>query len=410
MTGQRGDLAPLSRLDWLWVVLPYVLLTTSAVVAWTSGELTGSHSVQAAAVAAALVVWHTWWVTLHPQWLEARLVPMAVYFIGLVAMVHGLVALSFAFFPVYLISYPMAFVALPGGWAYGGVGLTAAIALLTMEPVSVVNVILGLGAAALVAVTGGTIRALEQQTARRKAAMAELQRTHDDLQAALARNLELQEQLQAEARQAGIAAERSRLAGEIHDTLAAGLSGVLSQFEALSAELPTDHPLHQRLRVGSDLARETLQDARRSVRALRPAALHESTLPTALADIIARFERDHAVTVTSAVTGDHMTLPDQVEDVVIRSAQEALTNVGRHAAASTVYLTLSYLGDTVILDVADNGTGFPADQTGAGHGLGIMQERVHTLGGAVDIDTASGEGTTITVSIPLRQESDHGSA
>lgn len=160
MTGQRGDLAPLSRLDWLWVMLPYVLLTTSAVVAWTSGELTGSRSVQAAAVAAALVVWHTWWVTLHPQWLEARLVPMAVYFIGLVAMVHGLVALSFAFFPVYLISYPMAFVALPGGWAYGGVGLTAAIALLTMEPVSVVNVILGLGAAALVAVTGGTIRAL----------------------------------------------------------------------------------------------------------------------------------------------------------------------------------------------------------------------------------------------------------
>lgn len=409
MTGQRGDLAPLSRLDWLWVMLPYVLLTTSAVVAWTSGELTGSRSVQAAAVAAALVVWHTWWVTLHPQWLEARLVPMAVYFIGLVAMVHGLVALSFAFFPVYLISYPMAFVALPGGWAYGGVGLTAAIALLTMEPVSVVNVILGLGAAALVAVTGGTIRALEQQTARRKAAMAELQRTHDDLQAALARNLELQEQLQAEARQAGIAAERSRLAGEIHDTLAAGLSGVLSQFEALSAELPTDHPLHQRLRVGNDLARETLQDARRSVRALRPAALHESTLPTALADIIARFERDHAVTVTSAVTGDRLTLPDQVEDVVIRSAQEALTNVGRHAAASTVHLTLSYLGDTVILDVADNGTGFPADQTGAGHGLGIMQERVHTLGGAVDIDTASGEGTTITVSIPLRQESDHGS-
>ena len=383
MTGQHRDLAPLSRLDWLWVVLPYVLLTTSGIVAWTSGELTDTSAGQAGVLAAVLILWHTWWITMHPEWLETRLVPMAVYFLGLVAMAHGLTALDFAFFPVYLVSYPMAFVALPGRWAYGGVGLTAVVALLgpTMEPVTVENVILGVGAAALVAVTGGTIRALETQTARRKAAIAELQRTQENLQYALAQNLELQAQLQAEAHQAGIAAERSRLAGEIHDTLAAGLTGVLSQFEALSAELPTDHPLHHRLRIGADLARETLQEARRSVRALRPGALSETTLPRALDDVIARFERDHGVAVTSTVTGEHTTLPNRVEDVIIRAGQEALINVGRHAAATAVHLTLSYLGDTVVLDVVDNGTGFRGHQTDSGHGLGIM---------------------------PLTQESDHG--
>src|SRR5699024_5570285 len=117
---------------------------------------------------------------------------------------------------------------------------TAAVDLLTplQQPWSATNVMLSLGGAALVAVTGGTIRALETETARRKAAMAQLQRTHDDLERALARNIDLQAQLQAEARQSGIAAERTRLAGEIHDTIAAGLTGILSQFEALSAELP----------------------------------------------------------------------------------------------------------------------------------------------------------------------------
>lgn len=407
MIAQRKALAPLSRLDWLWVVLPYVLLASSAIVAYVSEDVTGSGAVHTGVLTTVLLLWHTWWVALHPRWLEAQLAPMAVYFLGLVVMVHWLMSLSIAFFPVYLISYPMAFVTLPGAWAYGGVGLTAAVALFTMQPVTVENVLLGIGAAALVAVTGGTIRALENQSARRRAAMAELQRTHDELQQALARNLQLQEQLQIEARQAGIAAERSRLAGEIHDTLAAGLTGVLSQFEALSAELADDHPLHPRLRTGADLARETLQEARRSVRALRPRALSKTTLPAALADMTDQFERDHAASVTARVTGDHTALPELIEDVILRAAQEALTNIGRHTEATAVHVTLSYLGDTVILDVADNGAGFDINQTNPGHGLDIMQERVDALGGDVHIDTTPGHGTTVTISIPLHQESDH---
>lgn len=409
MTGQHADRAPLSRLDWLWVVLPYVVLATGAAVAWGSGELTGPRSTQAGVVAAILVLWHTWWVTMHPGWLETRLRPMAVYFLGLVAMVHWLTALSFAFFPAYLVSYPMAFVALPGHWAYGGVGLTAAVALLapTLGPLTVENAILGVGAAVLVAVTGGTIRALETQTARRKAAMVELQRTHDELERALAQNLQLQGQLQAEARQAGIASERSRLAGEIHDTLAAGLTGVLSQFEALGAELPSDHPLDHRIRSGADLARETLQEARRSVRALRPGALSGTTLPAALAEVIARFEHTYPVPVTWQVTGEQMHLDEAVEDVMIRAAQEALTNVGRHAAATTVHLTLSYLGDTVLLDVADNGAGFDNRHIDTGHGLGIMRDRVQAVGGTVHLDTTKDAGTTITLSIPVTKDVDH---
>ncbi len=97
-----------------------------------------------------------------------------------------------------------------------------------------------------------------------------------------------------------------------------------------------------------------------------------------------------------------------MEDVLIRTAQEALTNIDQHAGATAVHLTLSYLGDTVMLDVADNVTGFTAEHIDPGHGLGIMQERVAALDGAIYLDTKPGEGTTLTVSIPGIQESDYG--
>ena len=172
--------------------------------------------------------------------------------------------------------------------------------------------------------------------------------------------------------------------------------------------MPSDHPLSRRIRLGIDLTRETLQEARRSVRALRPSALSQAPLPTALAQMVTRFEDNNAVSATWEITGDQQPLDPSVEDVLIRTAQEALTNIDRHAGATAVHLTLSYLGDTVMLDVADNGTGFTAEHIDPGHGLGIMQERVAALDGAIYLDTKPGEGTTLTVSIPGIQESDYG--
>lgn len=407
-------------MDRLWVALPYVLLAGCAVFAWVSGDLAGDRAWLAGAAAVSLALWHLWWVVLHPRWPEARLAPMAVYFAGLVALAHSLTTLSVAFFPLYLVSYPMAFVALPGWWAYLGVGVVAAVALFGVppSPAAVQETAIGFGAAVLVAVAGGAIRALESETRRRRAALADLRRTHAELQDALARNMDLQERLQAEARESGVAAERTRLAGEIHDTLAAGLGGILSQLEALDAGLTADHPLRRRVRSSLQLARETLQEAQRSVRALRPAALAGGTLPGAVAEAVARFERDHAVAVHWQVDGRQRPVREAVAIALVRAAHEALANVARHAAATSVHVTLSYLGDTVVLDVADNGDGYPAPQgvpgapsangPGTGHGLQIMRERAAALGGRVEVESTPGHGTTLTVLVPLQEETADG--
>lgn len=417
MTGIRDAVAGRSRMERLWIALPYVLLACCAVLAWVSGDLagdvSGERAVLAGAAAVSLALWHGWWVVLHPRWPEARLAPMAVYFGGLVALAHYLTTLSVAFFPLYLVSYPMAFVALPGWWAYLGVGVAAAVTLLGVppSPAPVQETAIGFGAAALVAVAGGSIRALESETLRRKAALADLQRTHAELQDALARNMDLQERLQAEARESGVAAERTRLAGEIHDTLAAGLGGIVSQLEALDAGLAAGHPLRRRVRSSLQLARETLQEARRSVRALRPRALANGTLSGAVSDAVARFERDHAVAVQWQVDGQETPLREPVAIALVRSADEALANVARHAAATSVHVTLSYLGDTVVLDVSDNGVGYPgpggrpgtpsSNGPGTGHGLQIMRERAAALGGRMEVESTPGHGTTVTVLVPL---------
>ncbi|WP_380168916.1 sensor histidine kinase [Jannaschia sp. R86511] len=412
--------SPLSRTDRVWVLLPYALLVVCAVVAAASGDLADVWPGALTGLAAVLA-WHGWWVLVHPQWLEVRLAPMAVYFIGLVALTDYLTCLSFTFFPLYLVCYPMAFVALPGAWAYAGVGLTALVAVTAFpgERYSVEDVVVGLGAAALVCVVGGAIRALEAETVRRRAALATLARTHADLERALAENVALQDRLVTEARQAGTLAERSRLAGEIHDTLAAGLAGVVSQLEAMNAELPPDHPLRARVDRSADLARDTLQEARRSVRALRPGALTRTALPGALRATVEQFEQAHRLPVHLRITGDTTPVPTRVEDVLLRAAHEALTNTARHARASSAHVTLSFFGDAIAVDVADDGTGTQSDDPGltgvtgrggtgggtgapgGGHGLSIMRERVEALGGQVQVDSSPTGGTTVTATVPL---------
>lgn len=384
-----------------WVALPYAALLGCAVLTGVAGELAPARVLPALVACLAVAAWHGFWIVAHPQWREARLVPMAIYFLGLLALTDYLSGLSITFFPLYLVCYPMAFVALPGAWAYVGVGGTAVVALVGPPPINwdIEDLVIGFGAAVLVSIAGGAIRALEAETVRRHEAMATLSRTHAELERALAENLALQDRLLAEARDSGVSAERARLAGEIHDTLAAGLTGIVSQLEALGAELAPDHPLHSRLRTSIELARESLREARRAVGALRPGPLSDSTLAHALEAVVTSFEAAQEVAVHFRVSGDVQPVPAQVEDVLVRAAGEALTNVARHAHATAVHVTLTYLGPEVALDVADNGTGGRFPTAHGGYGLAIMRERVEGVGGRVSVDRSE-RGTTVTVIVP----------
>lgn len=399
------------QVNGIWLALPYVLLAFSSALSWTAGDLAPGEAPWVVALSVAVAGWHTWWAVLHPEWLETVLVQMAAYFAGLVLLTAVLFHLSFNFFPLYLVCFAIAFVALPGRWAYVGVALTTAVALLGpgLLTRSAQNLVVTLAGGALAAAAGWSIRALETETRQRREAMAELTRTQAELERALAQNLTLRDRLVAEARQAGVATERTRLAGEIHDTLAGGLAGVLSQLEAVDAQLEPGHPLRERVRAATAVARETLQEARRSVRALRPGHLDGAPLGRALAEVVRGFERTRGLPVVLHVSGAETDLPGAVEDTVLRAAQEALTNVDRHARASAAHVTLSYLDGAVALDVADDGGGVAGDPASdGGQGLAIMAERVAAVGGRVELDSEPGRGTTLTVTVPLTPEEAHG--
>lgn len=152
--------------------------------------------------------------------------------------------------------------------------------------------------------------------------------------------------------------------------------------------------------MSCDLARESLQEARRSVRAMRPGPLIDSMLPDALRTAVARFGGNHPIAVSCRITGVRRPIDPAVEDALLRSAGEALTNADRHARASEVHVTLSYFDDDVALDVADDGVGFRSDAVSEGHGLSIMRDRAEALGGQMSITSTQTHGTTVTILVP----------
>ena len=224
-------------------------------------------------------------------------------------------------------------------------------------------------------------------------------------------NLRLAASAAEQGRTAGILAERQRLAHEIHDTLAQGFTSIVTQLEAADQVLTTDAGTARRhIDRARRTARENLNEARRTVEALRPHALDRAALPDALRDVVTRWRAAHdgQVEVNVTVDGRPPAGPHDTDAALLRIAQEALTNVARHAHASRVDLTLSYLDDLVLLDVQDDGVGFtiggaPTANAGSGgYGLVSMRERMQGVGGELVVESAPGDGTTIAARVPLR--------
>lgn len=202
----------------------------------------------------------------------------------------------------------------------------------------------------------------------------------------------------------GMEAERARLAREIHDTLAQGFAGIVTQLQA--AEQAPDEPARRRhADAALALAREGLGEARRSVQALRPAVLDVVRLPEAIDAAARRWSDRTGVPVEVRIDGVTGGLSTDAEVALLRAAQEALANVERHAGAGHVTMTLRSDGRVVGLEVQDDGRGFdPGDRTpsdgGGGFGLIAMRERVEALDGALAIESRPGGGTAIRAEVP----------
>ncbi|MET8047105.1 sensor histidine kinase [Streptosporangium sp. NPDC005286] len=193
----------------------------------------------------------------------------------------------------------------------------------------------------------------------------------------------------------GAQAERERLAGEIHDTLAQGFTSIIMLLQA--AEAQPDPSRHLALAVRT--ARENLAEARMLVTTLNPAPLDGSTLDEALRRLTNRLGEETGMSAGFEVHGKSRPLSAPVEVVLVRAVQEGLANVRRHADARSAAVSISYQDGSVLLKVRDNGCGF--DPSGAqGYGLRGMRARVEQVGGALAVTGLQGEGASLEVLIP----------
>ncbi|MFJ6659278.1 sensor histidine kinase [Streptomyces sp. NPDC091377] len=245
----------------------------------------------------------------------------------------------------------------------------------------------------------------EERAEERAATIAELERTNTALQGALDENAALHTQLLLQAREAGVADERRRLAAEIHDTIAQGLTGIIAQLQVVM-NAPDETLARTHLERAAGLARHSLGEARRSVHNLSPLALAGDTLPEALKKTVAEWAEHTGVRAGFTLTGTAEHLHDEVSATLLRIAQEALSNAARHAAASRVGVTLSYMGDEVVLDIRDDGRGFvpaavPAPGRAGGFGLDGMRARAERIAGTLAVESEPGGGTALSARVPL---------
>jgi PAS domain S-box-containing protein len=217
--------------------------------------------------------------------------------------------------------------------------------------------------------------------------------------------------LSEQARSAAVVAERNRMARDIHDTLAQGFTGVIVQLEAAadatSRELPAEAARHAERAL--TLARESLREARRSVRALRPQDIVDRGFAAAVEALVRKMTAGTPVVAAFAIAGKPRTLRAEYEDNLLRVTQEVLTNVLRHSGATRFDARVTYLRDGVSLDLRDNGCGFDRAKPFEGFGLLGMRERVESMQGSLTLRSAPGTGTTVLISVPL-QASDPASA
>ncbi|MEU5539966.1 sensor histidine kinase [Streptomyces sp. NPDC020362] len=253
------------------------------------------------------------------------------------------------------------------------------------------NLLLAPPAVAAVATTVYVV--MQRQSARRDALIADLVRTRRDLAAT--------------ERRAGTLAERERLAREIHDTLAQGLSSqrmLLQAADRLWDSAPDTARDH--VRTAGAIAERSLAEARRFVHDLTPADLAEGGGLLQALHAVAERESTPTLTVRVHTEGTPpAVLPDPVESALLRIAQGALANVREHAAATAAILTLTCMDDQIVLDVTDDGRGFDAARAPAagerGHGLPAIRARLRQMGGTLTIESAPGGGTALSAAIPL---------
>ncbi len=439
-------------LEQLWspatTALPYVTLAFCIALMPVTQDPTRRTQVIVYALAALAAAWMLWMFTLHPGWRDrprvmAVFVPVLVVIGALLVITDtdfGIFTFTIFFF-VFRLPWPWrqlgaAAVGILGGTSQAyGINKTTAHGLVIYVVIVAVNVAVACGLTWSLSIS-------QERHDQREEALHELSKANHRLEATLAENAGLHRQLLTQAREAGILDERQRMAREIHDTLAQGLTGIITQLQA--AEHACDDPpgWRRHFAAATGLARESLSEARRSVHELCPGPLETARLSEALADTAGRWSALHGIPVQVITTGTPRPIRPEAEFALLRTAQEALANVARHAQATRAGVTLSYMEHQVALDVRDDGKGFDTAQigsgatasrgtangdggpprasaagsgasaggsgasasgsgaTGGGFGLVAMRQRIESLTGTLQVESEPGGGTGISACVP----------
>ncbi|MEV4565772.1 sensor histidine kinase [Nonomuraea sp. NPDC049419] len=408
------------RERWVFAVLAYALLAVSSLVtalaepggapdagttlglpSWLAGPLAagtaqGPLSVEAlwgsvpwpflAVVAAVWLVPVAW---LHPVRERQRALVVG-HVLVLLAIAAGLTLKAPAFIVFASIGYPLAIAMFPARLVMAGVTLTALVNVAVQAGPGARDTLLAvLAGVALPLVAAGWYVSAEHDRRRRL-----VQR----LRAAMDENAELNARLLDQARRAGVLDERHRVAGEIHDTLAQDLVALIGQLDA--AGHAAGGPAREHLDRAAALARRGLAETRRSISALRPEPLGRTDLPQALHHMARSWAETAGVDLRFEVTGTPVALAADVESALFRIAQEALANVAKHANATRTGLTLTYTDDLILLDIRDDGRGFPPQRPTDGFGLDSMRRRAGALGGTLTVESEPGHGTAVAAAVP----------
>ncbi len=307
---------------------------------------------------------------------------VVVLFVQIVVFAVAITAMPTATWLMFAV-IPLIFRMAPTGLAVGAVLLVNAVPLAVDVATDSGDLRADLMIAAVSAASGiwlglWIIRVLEQSTERANL-IAELKASRA--------------QVARLSHEAGVTAERTRLAGEIHDTLAQGFTSIITLIQAADPELRDE-----RLALAVRTARENLAESRAIVAALAPSAL-DSGLLDSVRRQASRFTEETGVPAGFRTTGEPRDLPTPTEVVLLRATQEALTNVRRHAGANEVAVLLAYAPASVRVVVRDDGCGFDATATG-GFGLPGMRQRAEQVGGRLTVHSDPDTGTTIELEVP----------
>ena len=386
----------------IWNAITYAMLAVSIVVCVADVDVSWQLKVAAAGLSGLWGLWY-WLFVIRSRFLKRRL-PVQVFSFMLSILVAAAMSRINPVFVVLLFAYfGISFRVLPAKWAIPNVVLAStALAVRYMSFgdgwFSINNLLFLLGfltMAFIASILGLFVGSITRQSHERQRMIKELESAQSELAKA--------------EREAGVLEERQRLAGEIHDTLAQGFTSIILQLETAELALNSNpDEARQHLEKALKAARDSLGEARSALWALRPEILEREAIGAALGRTARNWEEFTGIRAHVKISDEKEQLPTEVEIALLRAAQEALANVHKHARASLVTLTLSYMGDVVILDVQDDGKGLAAagaaEQDGLiseGYGLPAMRERVEHLGGRISVESSLGEGTTLVVEIPL---------